>query len=252
LLAGKADKPVELTLRRDGAEPRRVVVVPTDDEYQLRYVSWVADRRAYVAEKSAGRLGYLHLPDQSARGWAEFHRDLSAQTAKEGMVVDTRDNGGGNTSELVLQKLLRSVIGWSVVRDRQPRTYPQQAPRGPIVSVCDEHAGSDGDIINQALKEYGIPVVGVRTWGGTVGIDSRFRLVDGTTVTQPKYAHWFRSVGFGLENRGVEPTVEVQRTPQDMAAGRDPQLDEAIRILLERLEAEPAATPPTGPWSARG
>lgn len=248
LLAGKAGRPVELTLRRDGAEARRVVVVPIDDEYQLRYVAWVTGRRAHVAERSAGRLGYIHLPDQGPRGWAEFHRDLSSQTSKEGLVVDTRGNGGGNTSELVLEKLLRSVIGWSVVRGRMPYSYPRQAPLGPIVSVCDEHAASDGDIINQALKDHGVPIVGVRTWGGVVGIDSRFRLVDGTAVTQPKYAHWFDSVGFGVENRGVDPTVEVHLSPQDMAAGRDPQLDEAIRILLEKLETAPAATPPPRPW----
>ena len=247
LLAGKAGRPVELLLGRDGAEPRRVVVVPTDDENQLRYVAWVNGRRAHVAERSGGRLGYIHLPDQGPRGWAEFHRDLSSQTAKEGLIVDSRGNGGGNTSELVLQKLLRSVVGWSLARDRLSQTYPRQAPRGPIVGVCDEHAGSDGDIINQALKDHGVPIVGVRTWGGTVGIDGRFRLVDGTSVTQPKYAHYFQSIGYGLENHGVDPTVEVHRSPQDIAAGRDPQLDEAIRIALEKLEASPAATPPPTP-----
>lgn len=248
LLAGKAGRPVELTLHRDGAEPRRVVVVPTDDENQLRYVAWVAGRRAHVAERSGGRLGYIHLPDQGPRGWAEFHRDLSSQTAKEGLIVDSRGNGGGNTSELVLQKLLRTVDGWSMARGRVPQSYPRQAPLGPIVGVCDEHASSDGDIINQALKDHGVPIVGVRTWGGTVGIDSRFRLVDGTAVTQPKYAHYFLSTGYGVENHGVDPTVEVHRSPQDIATGRDPQLDEAIRIALEKLEESPAAAPPARSW----
>jgi tricorn protease len=116
--------------------------------------------------------------------------------------------------------------------------------------VCDEYAGSDGDIINQVLKDGGVPIVGVRTWGGVVGIDGRFHLVDGTTVTQPKSASWHYSVGFGLENRGVDPTYEVFCAPQDAVAGRDPQLDKAMQILLDTLVEHPAATPPELPWQS--
>ena len=248
LLAGKAGQPVALTLRRDGAEPRTVVVVPTGSEAALRYQAWVADRRAYVAEQSGGRLGYIHLPDQSSAGWAEFHRDMFEPFTKEGLVVDTRGNSGGNTSELISEKLLRKPLGWDATRGMTPGTYPFLAPRGPVVSVCDEFAGSDGDIINHVLKVSGVPVVGTRTWGGVVGIDGRFKLIDGTMVTQPKYAIWFNSVGFSVENYGVDPTVEVFQAPQDFVAGRDPQLDEAIRIVLEELVEHPAATPPERPW----
>ena len=64
-------------------------------------------------------------------------------------------------------------------------------PRGPVVTVVDEHAGSDGDIATAAIKALGLgPVVGTRTWGGVVGIDGRYTLVDGTMVTQPRYAFW--------------------------------------------------------------
>ena len=252
LLAGKAGKPVELTLRRDAeagkpAATRGVVVIPLRSEGPLRYQAWVADRRTHVHVQSEGRLGYLHLPDQGSPGWAEFHRDLPTQVAKDGLIVDTRGNGGGHTSQLVVEKLIRKPIGWALGRGIHADSYPVQAPRGPVVSVCDEFAGSDGDIINQAFKDHGIPVVGVRTWGGTVGIDGRYRLVDGTHVTQPKYGTWFYSVGYGMENHGVDPTVEVHRSPQDWGAGRDPQLDTAIRIALAALTETPALTPPETP-----
>jgi tricorn protease len=97
-----------------------------------------------------------------------------------------------------------------------------------------------------AVKALGLgPVVGTRTWGGVIGIDGRYRLVDGTMVTQPRYAFWFGDgVGWSVENRGVEPDVEVVTTPQDWAAGRDPQLDEALRLVLNALAERPAATPP--------
>ncbi|WP_447037357.1 S41 family peptidase [Streptomyces sp. DSM 118878] len=249
LLVGTAGKPVELTVSPSGGgDPRHAVVVPVDDEEPLRYHAWVADRRAYVHERSGGRLGYLHVPDMQAPGWAQIHRDLRVEVAREGLVVDVRENRGGHTSQLIVEKLARKIIGWDIPRGARAFSYPQDAPRGPVVAVANEFSGSDGDIVNAAIRALGIgPVVGTRTWGGVVGIDSRYHLVDGTLVTQPKYAFWLEGQDWGLENRGVEPDVEVVTTPDDHAAGRDPQLDEAVRIALAALEENPAKTAPRVP-----
>jgi tricorn protease len=250
LLVSRAGELVELTVRtgpdHEGpGEVRRVVVRPLESEAPLRYQDWVAGRRAFVAERSAGRLGYLHVPDMMAPGWAQLHRDLSRETAREGLVLDVRGNGGGHTSQLVVEKLARKVIGWDVVRHRQPVTYPEDAPRGPIVALADEFSGSDGDIVTAAIKRLGLaPVVGTRTWGGVIGIDGRYGLVDGTRVTQPRYAFWFDDVAWGVENHGVDPDVEVVITPQDWVAGRDPQLERAVDMALEALARRPAAVPP--------
>jgi tricorn protease len=245
LLAGKADKPVELTLRRDGSD-RRAVIVPLASEYAARYYDLVARQRAAVREASGGRLGYLHVPDMMSSGWAEFHRDLHAEFGRDGLIVDLRENGGGHTSQLVVEKLARRIIGWDVSRYDQPSSYPAEAPRGPVVAIADEYAGSDGDIVTEALKSYGIAtVVGTRTWGGVIGIDLKYDLVDGTGVTQPKYAFWFADVGWAVENYGVDPDVEVTIAPHDWAARRDPQLDTAVRLALQALEQRPPAAPPT-------
>ncbi|MGA4841992.1 S41 family peptidase [Streptomyces sp. G45] len=249
LLVGTAGKPVELTVSpAGGGEARHAVVVPVDDEEPLRYHAWVADRRAYVHERSGGRLGYLHVPDMQAPGWAQIHRDLRIEVAREGLVVDVRENRGGHTSQLVVEKLARRIVGWDVPRGSGPLSYPGDAPRGPVVAVANEFSGSDGDIVNAAIKALGIgPVVGTRTWGGVVGIDSRYHLVDGTLVTQPKYAFWLEGYGWGVENYGVDPDVEVQVTPEDYAAGRDPQLDEAVRVALAALAENPAKSAPPLP-----
>ncbi|GAA1429543.1 S41 family peptidase [Streptomyces thermospinosisporus] len=246
LLVGTAGKPVELTvLPAGGGEPRHAVVVPVADEEPLRYHAWVSDRRAYVHEKSGGRLGYLHVPDMIGSGWAQLHRDLRVEVAREGLVVDVRENRGGHTSQLVVEKLARRIVGWDLPRGMRAESYPRDAPRGPVVAVANEFSGSDGDIVNAAIKALGLgTVVGTRTWGGVIGIDSRYRLVDGTSVTQPKYAFWLEGYGWDVENHGVDPDVEVVQRPQDYAAGRDVQLDEAIRLALEALEQTPAKVPP--------
>jgi tricorn protease len=254
LLVGRAGELVELTVRSE-AETRRVVVRPLGSEAALRYQDWVAGRRAAVVERSEGRLGYLHVPDMMPTGWAQLHRDLSRETSREGLVLDVRGNAGGHTSQLIVEKLARRVIGWDVVRHRQPMTYPMDAPRGPIVTLVDEFAGSDGDIVTAAIKRLGLgPVVGTRTWGGVIGIDGRYGLVDGTRVTQPRYAFWFDDVAWDVENHGVDPDVEVVISPDDWAAGRDPQLERGVDLALEALAARPAVTPPdpaTRPSRAR-
>src|SRR5690606_1569643 len=101
---------------------------------------------------------------------------------------------------------------------------------------------------NAAAQALGVgPVVGVRTWGGVVGIDGRFDLVDGTAITQPRYAFWLERKGWDVENHGVDPDIEVVHTPSDLFAEHDSQLDRAITEALSLLEQQPAATPPPLP-----
>jgi tricorn protease len=260
LLAGTVGKPVELTVRSQSSASaglRQVVVVPLRDERRLRYQDWVAGRRRLVRELSEGRLGYLHIPNMVGEGWADFHRDLRTEMRFDALVMDVRGNGGGHISQLVVEKLARRVIGWDTVRGMRPVPYPEDARRGPVVMLADEYAGSDGDIVTAAIKLLGLgPVVGTRTWGGVIGIEGvpGYELVDGTHMTVPKYAFWFDEYGWGVENYGVDPDVEVLITPDDWAAGRDPQLEMAVRFALEALEKEPPSVPPgpsTGPSKAR-
>src|ERR1039458_10339330 len=191
-LVGAADHPVALTVEDADGGRRDVVVTPLADERPLRYQAWVAERRAAVHAASDGRAGYLHVPDMMGYGWAQFHRDLRVEVTRDSLVVDLRDNGGGHVSQLVVEKLARTVLGWDIVRHHNTEVYPADAPRGPFVAVVNEQAGSDGDIITAAIKLRGLaPVVGTRTWGGVIGIDGRYHLVDGTAVTQPRYAFWF-------------------------------------------------------------
>jgi tricorn protease len=244
LLVGAARKPVELTVS-EGGRRRRVAVVPLVSERRLRYQDWVASNRRLVRELADGRAGYLHVPDMMGEGWAHFHRDLRAEMARDMLILDVRQNRGGHVSELVVEKLARRIMGWDLGRGRRPGTYPQDVPRGPVVALTDEFAGSDGDMITAALRILGLgPVVGARTWGGVIGIDEWFRLVDGTTMTIPKYAMWLDTYGWGVENHGVDPDVEVIISPLDWAEGRDPQLATAVRLAVEALRTKPAAHPP--------
>ncbi|MFG3212653.1 S41 family peptidase [Streptomyces tendae] len=248
LLAGAGGTTVELTFApAEGCRgpSRRVAVVPLVDERPLRYQDWVAKRREVVRELSGGRCGYLHIPDMGGSGWAQFNRDLRMEVSRPALIVDVRGNAGGHISELVIEKLTRTILGWDLTRDAQPVSYTSNAPRGPVVAVADEATSSDGDMITAAFKLLRLgPVVGQRTWGGVVGMTGRHRLGDGSVITVPMNAAWFDAYGWSVENYGVAPDAEALRTPLDWAEGRYTVLDEAVRLALELLEANPPATPP--------
>jgi tricorn protease len=237
-------------------ETRRVVIVPLFDDRRLRYQDWVSGRREFVRTRSDGRIGYLHVPDMMGEGWAHLHRDLRAEMARDALIVDVRGNRGGHTSQLIVEKLARRIIGWKIPRHLRPYSYPQEARRGPLVALTDEFAGSDGDIVTAAIKTLGLgPVIGTRTWGGVVGIDgSGHGLVDGTRITIPRYASWFTEFGWSVENYGVDPDTEVLITPDDWAVGHDPQLEVAVDRALTLLEENPRPSlpdPSAGPAKRR-
>lgn len=247
LLAGAGGTTVELTFAPATGEgaSRRVAVIPLIDERPLRYQDWVAKRREVVRELSGGRCGYLHIPDMGGSGWAQFNRDLRLEVSRPALIVDVRGNAGGHISELVVEKLTRTILGWDLTRNAQPVSYASNAPRGPIVALADEATASDGDMITAAFKLLKLgPVVGQRTWGGVVGMTGRHRLGDGTVITVPMNAAWFDAYGWSVENQGVPPDLAVLRTPLDWAEGHHTEMDTAIQLALDLLTTHHAASPP--------
>jgi tricorn protease len=251
LLVHQAGARIELTLASgDGAAAatRDVVITALPDEVPARYREWVERNRAWVHRHSDGRVGYFHLPDMMSAGFAEFHRYFAAECDRDALIVDVRYNRGGHVSQLLLEKVARKRIGYNLQRWGHPTTYPDEAVAGPIVALTNEHAGSDGDIFSHGFKLMGIgPLVGTRTWGGVIGIWPRHALVDGTETTQPEFSFWFSDVGWGIENYGTDPDVEVDNAPQDAAAQRDRQLETALATALQKIEAVQPGEPTFGP-----
>ncbi|HEY9723269.1 MAG TPA: S41 family peptidase, partial [Oscillatoriaceae cyanobacterium] len=165
-------------------------------------------------------------------------------TAREGLVVDVRYNGGGHVSQLLLEKLARKRLGYDVERWGAIKPYPEDSIAGPMVCLTNELAGSDGDIFSHCFKLMKLgPLLGKRTWGGVIGIWPRHALVDGTVTTQPEFSFWFYDVGWGVENYGTDPDTVVEYPPQAYANNEDPQLDASIAKCLELLAANPPAKP---------
>ena len=108
-----------------------------------------------------------------------------------------------------------------------------------------KYAGSGGDCFPYYFKEMGIgPIIGMRTWGGLVGISHNLPLVDGGSVTMPDFGMWDpKTEQWVVENHGVDPDIEVENPPSALVAGHDPQLERAIQWSLDQLEKNPPKRP---------
>jgi tricorn protease len=212
----------------------------------------VRANREHVAARTGGKIGYVHIPDMMQDGLIEFNTWFYPQLDREGMVVDVRWNGGGFVSQMILERLRRPVLSFSRARGGNVGTYPYRALNGPFVVLTNQFAGSDGDILPAAVQlERLAPVIGERSWGGVVGINSLRPMVDGGALTQPSSAWWDPASGWGLENRGVVPDIVVENTPQALARGEDLQLERAIEEVLALHAAEPPLVPRFGPVPPR-
>ncbi len=256
LLVNQSGNEVQLAIEDAETKETRLVVVKTlNNDFPPRYRDWVESNRRFVHEASRNQVGYIYIPDMGSNGFAEFHRSFLTEYDYPALLVDLRWNSGGHVSGLLLEKLARRRLGYDFPRWGQPDPYPSESPRGPMVALTNEHAGSDGDIFSHSFKLMGLgPLIGKRTWGGVIGISPSHRLVDGTMTTQPEYSFWFKDVGWQVENYGTDPDIEVDIAPQDFANHEDPQLQRAIAEALRLIEEKPALEPKPGerPRLSRG
>ena len=247
VLLHRADRPVRLTLNDepafDGA--REVTFTPVTEERSLRYLAEVEVNRRKVSEMTDGRVGYLHIPDMGAQGIQEFVKWFYGQVRKEGLVIDVRGNGGGNVSQMLIERLGRRILGTTFARTYDtPSTYPAVAFHGHLVCILDEDSASDGDIFPYRFREAGLgPLIGKRSWGGVIGITSHGPLLDGGSVNVPQFGTNGADGSWVVENVGVEPDIEVENDPRSVIAGRDPQLERAVEEVLRMMREDPKSLP---------
>ena len=245
-LANLAGEQVQLTVgtHSDKSDARDVQIETLQDENRLILRDWARRNREYVSEKSDGRFGYVHLPDMSGDGLVEFTKGFYPQLNTDGLIIDVRYNRGGNVSQLVIDRLKRKLWASMTPRRGYSSTYPARVHIGHKVVLTNQLAGSDGDIFPESFQILGLgPVIGMRSWGGVIGIRSDKPFIDGGMTTQPEFAWWYPEKGWGLENRGVEPDIEIDVLPEDWSAERDPQLDRAIAELEHMNQEKPVIRP---------
>lgn len=242
---GAADKSTVLRVgpSADGKGARNVTVVPIENEIGLRNREWIEGNLRKTEKLSGGQVAYVYLPDTGFGGFTAFNRYFFAQVGREAAVIDERFNGGGSAADYVIDYLRRPLANYWMTREGQDFTTPVGAIFGPKAMIINMYAGSGGDALPWYFRDAKLgPLVGTRTWGGLIGIYDYPQLMDGGSVTAPRVAFYNRDGQWDVENHGVAPDIEVDITPKDWMAGRDPQLEKAVALVMETLKKNPLPT----------
>ena len=249
---GTADRTTALTV---SAKPvadhtaREVLVRPIASEANLRYRAWIERNRAYVAEKSGGKVGYIYVPNTGQDGQSDLFRQFYGQAGMPALIIDERWNGGGQIPTRFIELLNRPVTNYWARRDGTDWTWPPDSHQGPKCMLINGLAGSGGDMFPWLFKHNKIgKVIGQRTWGGLVGISGNPPLIDGATISVPTFGFYKTDGTWGVEGHGVDPDMPVLDDPALMQNGGDPQLDAAINLMLEEIKTK-GYTPPSRPAS---
>ncbi len=233
-----SDKPV-----LDG-DARDVVVEPLDSEANLRFRAWIEHNRKYVEEKTGGRVGYIYVPDTGVNGQNNLVRQFQSQIDRDALIIDERWNGGGQIPTRFIELLNRPVTNYWARRDGNDWRWPPDSHQGPKCMLINGLAGSGGDAFPHYFRQAGLgKLIGMRTWGGLVGITGNPPLMDGASISVPVFAFYENDGTWGIEGHGVDPDLKVVDDPSKMVAGGDPQLDVAIGLMLDEITAHPYRPP---------
>ncbi len=250
LLRDQQGRQVLLDLRRasDG-EAYRAVVVPGDDERELRFRDWQHSRLRLAEELGGGDVGYLHIRNMSGAGLSDWYRGFYPLHRHRGLIIDVRHNPGGNIDSLLLEKLLRRAWFYWQGRVGEPYWNMQYAFRGHLVVLCDERTASDGEAFTEGFRRLGLgKAIGVRTWGGEIWLSNNNRLSDGGLARAPQTGVYGPEREWLIEGHGVEPDIVVDNLPHATFEGRDAQLERAVEYLKMLIEADPRDVPAPPPY----
>jgi tricorn protease len=242
--AGLGDKTVVLTVNASPsmAGSRQVVVKTLADETELRFRAWIEERRQRVEKATGGRAGYVYVQSTGVNAQNELVRQFMAQWKKDGLVIDERFNAGGQIPDRFIELLNRPVLSYWGVRDAQSVQWPPVAHRGAQVMLINGWSGSGGDAFPFYFRSAGLgPLIGTRTWGGLIGVSGSPALIDGGGVTVPTFRMYDPKGTWFAEGHGVEPDIRVDENPTELAKGSDPQLERAIKEVMDRIQKQSPA-----------
>lgn len=222
---------------------RPVTVQPVASLQDQIYRKWVEDNRDYVSRISNGKLGYVHIRDMSEQALTQLYQDLDAQNrAREGVVIDIRNNNGGFVNAYALDVLARRPYLTMTERGGPAGSarsvLGQRSLELPTILVVNQHSLSDAEDFTEGYRTLKLgKVVGEPTAGWIIYTGS-VNLVDGTVMRMPQ-TMITGADGKNMENNPRPVDVAVTRPIGESYTGKDSQLDAAVKELLAEI-AKPA------------
>ncbi len=227
-------------------------IEPVRNSMSLRYFRWVTDNIHKVLKETNGQVGYMHITAMGAGGIGEFDKYWRAFRYKDGLIIDVRRNSGGWTEYFLIDKLERKMVAYNVLTGMVPFRYPGSTSNAHYVAVTNEDDGSDGEAFLEDFKARGLgKIVGVPTWGGLVGIVNGQLTIDNGSVNQSNNAFYGKEGKWLVENHGVDPDIVIDNDPASVMAGKDLQLETAIKEVMKEIKEHPFKFAPQPPYPKR-
>lgn len=250
LLLNKVGRAVKLTLTNAKGVSYAEVIKPCAGyvDKLLRYNEWELNNREKVDAMSSNDIGYVHLKAMGSDDMDDFVKQYYPVFNRSGLIIDVRNNNGGNIDSWVLEKLMRKAWMYWQGRAGKPYWNMQYAFRGHMVILCDQQTASDGEAVSEGFRRLGLgKVIGMRTWGGEIWLTGSNRLVDNGVATAAEFGVYGPEGKWLIEGEGVVPDIEVDNLPFETYKGKDAQLEYAIKYLQEQIKEKPVPVPPPPP-----
>ncbi|QHV98212.1 S41 family peptidase [Spirosoma endbachense] len=227
--------------------PREVTIRPVNQttEKGLLYKQWVQQQRQYVDKVSGGRLGYVHMYDMSAESLAQLSLDLDADNhAREGVVVDVRNNNGGFVNAYALDVFTRK--GYMTMTSRGLPSAPartqlgQRALETPTILVTNQHSLSDAEDFTEGYRTLKVGKVVGEPTAGWIIYTSAAQLIDGSNLRLP-FSKITDNTGKNMELAPRPVDITVSRPIGESYTDKNSQLDTAVAELLKELNEAKAS-----------
>jgi len=248
LLKNRAGEQVLLTLKTPGSGAERSAVVEPITSRRarsLRYDDWEYARRLMVEDLGGGDIGYVHLRAMGGANYTEWVKGFYPVFTRQGLIIDVRNNTGGNIDSWILEKLMRQAWFYWAPRVGSPYWNMQYAFRGHMVVICNEFTFSDGEAFAEGFRRLGLgAVIGMRTEGGEVWWSGNTYLADRGIATAAQSGVYGPEGEWLIEGHGVEPDIVVDNLPHSTFEGEDAQLEAAVEHLMGLIKRQPVEVPP--------
>jgi tricorn protease len=199
---------------------------------------------------SGGTVAYAYIGAYNVNGIDAAIRGLIGLRDRRALIIDQRDNGGGTTSDALIEALNRQTLYDYAYRYGEGFQTPPNAFTGPKVLITSSTNFSAAETFAFMFKLTRTgTIVGERTGGGGIGA-ALFQppLMDGGRIGIPNRAAYNPAGTWDIENNGVTPDVTVERLPREWQEGRDPQLERAVQLALDAIKKDRRVAPRRPPY----
>ncbi len=241
LLEGTTGQEIALVVSdtAEGETFREVKITPEapQQKQQREYMQWIMKNKTNAARGSSGQVAYIHISGMMPPNLQQFQNELASPQVQScrALIIDVRNNGGGNIHQQLIDILSRKPYAEIRLRNGMKIGQPTLYWDRPIVVMINESSYSDAEVFPHAMKTLGMAtIVGTPTPGAVIGTND-IRLSDGTTWRIPG-SGFFNKDGSNQEHNGCKPDIAVDLTPADEFGGKDPQLDKAVEVAIQKIK----------------